>query len=194
MSSFAFGFSRGSGPFPSLFLHVRLRGVKLCFWFFQGFRPVSKSFPPRRRTPSRGAMGTATDTGPNTLAGNRGGQCLGRGGSRGAKAQRRATRHPARAASADLARSWTAATDAALAAPLGVSRAESVPNLTRPYAAWSATDARVREQLVGLEELDESGASGITCRDTDVKDRRTRLFSAARYGPAFPGGGPGSSS
>jgi len=62
-----------------------------------------------------------------------------------------------------LARIWTAATNAALAAVLGVSRAESVPNFTRRFAAWSPTDATVREQLRGLEdELDESGSSGIT--------------------------------
>jgi len=34
---------------------------------------------------------------------------------------------------------------------LGVSRAESVPNLTRRFAAWLATDAKVRERLNGLE-------------------------------------------
>jgi hypothetical protein len=74
--------------------------------------------------------------------------------------RRRGSRHPARAALADLARSRTAATHAERAAVLGVSRAESVPNLTRRFAAWLATDARVREQLRCLEEeLDESGPS-----------------------------------
>ena len=80
-----------------------------------------------------------------------------------AELRRRGSRHPARAALAYLARSRTAATNAELAEVLGVSRAESVPNLTRRFAAWLATDARVREQLRGLEEeLDESGPSGIT--------------------------------
>jgi len=80
-----------------------------------------------------------------------------------AELRRRGSRHPARAALAYLARSRTAATNAELAAVLGVSRAESVPNLTRRFAAWLATDARVRERLRGLEEeLDESGPSGIT--------------------------------
>ena len=41
---------------------------------------------------------------------------------------------------------------------LGVSRAESVPNLTRRFGAWLATDARVRKQLRFLEEaLDGPG-------------------------------------
>ena len=62
-----------------------------------------------------------------------------------------------------LAPSRTAATNAGSAAVPGLSRAESVPNLTRRFAAWLTTDARVRERLRGLEEqLDESGPSGIT--------------------------------
>jgi putative transposase len=77
---------------------------------------------------------------------------------------RRGNRHPARAALAYLARRRTAATNAELAAVLGVSRAESVPNLTRRFGAWLETDARVREQLRGLEEeLDGSRPSKITC-------------------------------
>jgi len=80
-----------------------------------------------------------------------------------AELRRRGSPHPARAALAYLARRRTAATNAELAAVLGLSRAESVPNLTRRFAAWLTTDARVREQLRGLEEqLDESGPSGIT--------------------------------
>jgi hypothetical protein len=67
-------------------------------------------------------------------------------------------RHPARAALAYLARSRTMATNAELATLLGLSRAESVPNLTRRLAAWLASDGKVRKQLRGLEEeLDESG-------------------------------------
>jgi len=80
-----------------------------------------------------------------------------------AQLRRRGSPHPARAALAYLARRRTAATNAELAAVLGLSRAESVPNLTRRYAAWLTTDASVREQLRGLEEpLVESGPSGIT--------------------------------
>jgi hypothetical protein len=80
-----------------------------------------------------------------------------------AELRRRGSRHPARAGLAYLARSRTAATNAELAAVLGLSRAESVPNLTRRFGAWLATDTRVREQLRGLEvELDESGRSEIT--------------------------------
>jgi hypothetical protein len=45
----------------------------------------------------------------------------------------------------------TAVTNAALVTELGLSRAESVPNLTRRFAAWLATDATVRERLTGLE-------------------------------------------
>jgi putative transposase len=75
----------------------------------------------------------------------------------------RGSRHPARAALAYLARSRTVATNAELAPILGVSRAESVPNLTRRFGAWLATDARVRKQLRHLEErLDELGAFKIT--------------------------------
>ncbi len=55
------------------------------------------------------------------------------------------------------------ATNAELATLLGLSRAESVPNLTRRFAAWLATDAKVRKQLRGLEEkLDESGSFQLT--------------------------------
>jgi REP element-mobilizing transposase RayT len=80
-----------------------------------------------------------------------------------AELRRRGSRHPTRAALAYLARSRTAATNAELAALLGVSRAESVPNLTRRFAARLASDARVRQQLKTLElELDESGPSEIT--------------------------------
>ena len=75
----------------------------------------------------------------------------------------RGSGHPARAALAYLARSRTVATNAELAPMLGVSRAESVPNLTRRFAAWLATDARVRKQLRHLEKrLNEPGTSEIT--------------------------------
>ena len=49
------------------------------------------------------------------------------------------------------------ATHTELAAVLGLSRAECVPNLTRRFGSWLATDAKVRRQLESLEEeLDES--------------------------------------
>ena len=70
---------------------------------------------------------------------------------------RRGSRHPARAALVYLARSRTMATNTELAGLLGLSRAESVPNLTRRFDAWLATDAKLRRQLRSLEEeLDRS--------------------------------------
>jgi hypothetical protein len=42
---------------------------------------------------------------------------------------------------------------AELAAVLGLSRAESVPNLTRRFSDWLSTDARIRKQLRDLEEV-----------------------------------------
>jgi hypothetical protein len=42
-------------------------------------------------------------------------------------------------------------TSAGLVAQLGLSRAESVPNLTRRFAAWLASDAKDRERLSGLQ-------------------------------------------
>src|SRR5229473_821580 len=49
---------------------------------------------------------------------------------------RRGNRHPARAALAYLARRCTAATNTELADLLGLSCAESVPNLTGRFSAW----------------------------------------------------------
>jgi putative transposase len=70
---------------------------------------------------------------------------------------RRGSGHPARAALAYLARRRTVATNAELAIMLGLSRAESVPNLTRRFGAWLAIDAKIRNQLRDLEkELDGS--------------------------------------
>jgi putative transposase len=63
----------------------------------------------------------------------------------------RGSRDPARAALAYLARSHTLATNADLAAVLGLSRAESVPNLTRCFSDWLSTDAKIRKQLTDLE-------------------------------------------
>ncbi len=73
---------------------------------------------------------------------------------------RRGSRHPARAALAYLARRCTAATNAELMGVLGVSRPESVPNLTRRYASWLSSDADVRRDYRRLEdELDGPSTS-----------------------------------
>ena len=64
---------------------------------------------------------------------------------------RRGSRHPARAAMAYLARRHTSATNGDLIEILGVSRAESVPNLTRRFERWLSTDRRVRKELERLE-------------------------------------------
>ena len=64
----------------------------------------------------------------------------------------RGSRHPARAAMAYLARRYTAATNGELTEVLGVSRAESVPNLTRRFDAWLSSDSRVRRRLKRLED------------------------------------------
>ena len=75
----------------------------------------------------------------------------------------RGSRHPARAALAYLARGRTAATNVELAATLRISRAESVPNLTRRFGAWLATDPRVRKQLRhSKERLYDLGAFKVT--------------------------------
>jgi putative transposase len=76
----------------------------------------------------------------------------------------RGSRHPARAGLVYLARSHTLATNAELAAVLGLSRAESVPNLTRRFSDWLATDAKTRKQLRDLEEmLDRLSTPEIAC-------------------------------
>ena len=51
-----------------------------------------------------------------------------------------------------LAKSYTLATNAELAAVLGLSRAESVPNLSRRFSEWLSIDAKIRKQLRELEE------------------------------------------
>jgi hypothetical protein len=65
----------------------------------------------------------------------------------------RGSRHPARAGLVYLAKRHTLATNAELAAVLGLSRAESVPNLTRRFSDWLSTDAKIRKQLRDLEEV-----------------------------------------
>ena len=66
---------------------------------------------------------------------------------------RRGSRQEARAALAYLARRHTAATNAELAGILGVSRPDSVPNLTRRFAGWLVERPDIREKLVQLEEV-----------------------------------------
>jgi hypothetical protein len=51
-----------------------------------------------------------------------------------------------------VARRRTTATHAELMGWLGVSRPESVPNLTRRFATWLRSDVRVREQLRRIED------------------------------------------
>jgi hypothetical protein len=63
---------------------------------------------------------------------------------------RRGSRHPARAALAYLARHYTMSTNAALVPVLGLSRPESVPNLTRRFNTWLEADPCVREQLTRM--------------------------------------------
>jgi hypothetical protein len=58
--------------------------------------------------------------------------------------------HPARVAMAYLARRHTAATNGELTDVLGLSRAESVPNVTRRFASWLSNDPQVRKQLKRL--------------------------------------------
>ncbi len=63
----------------------------------------------------------------------------------------RGSPHPARAAMAYLARRHTTATNGELTAILGVSCAESVPNLTRRFELWLTEDSRTRKTLRRLE-------------------------------------------
>jgi len=69
-----------------------------------------------------------------------------------AELTRRGNSHPARAALAYLARLRTAATNAELAPALGLSRAESVPNLTRRFARALATNAKTPGESRRVEE------------------------------------------
>ena len=48
-------------------------------------------------------------------------------------------------------RRHTLATNTDLAAVLGLSRAESVPNLTRRFSDWLSTDVKIRKQFTDLE-------------------------------------------
>jgi len=72
---------------------------------------------------------------------------------------RRGSPHEARAALAYLARKHTEATNAALVGILGLSRPESVPNLTRRFVALLAEHRKVRKRLTELESALAAGAS-----------------------------------
>jgi hypothetical protein len=52
-----------------------------------------------------------------------------------------------------LARNHTSAANAELAAVLGLSRAESLPNLTRRFSVRLSIDAKTRKQMSDLEEV-----------------------------------------
>ena len=65
---------------------------------------------------------------------------------------RRGSRHPARSALAYLARRRTTATNADLMVVLGVSRPESVPNLTRRFAARLSADREIRRLYQRMED------------------------------------------
>ena len=65
----------------------------------------------------------------------------------------RGSRHPARAAMAYVARRHTTVTNGRRKIILGVSRAESVPNLTRRFEGWMTTDSQIRERLGRLEAV-----------------------------------------
>jgi putative transposase len=76
---------------------------------------------------------------------------------------RRGSRHAGRAAFAYLARRRTSASNRELATVLGLSRGESVPNLTRRFSAWLSSEARARRDLRRLEQgLDEGRPSRKT--------------------------------
>ncbi len=64
---------------------------------------------------------------------------------------RRGSRSPARAALAFLARKYTEATLADLVPVLGVSRPESVPNLTRRFSTWLESQNDARQDLKRLQ-------------------------------------------
>ncbi len=64
---------------------------------------------------------------------------------------RRGRRSPARAALAFLAREYTEATLADLVPVLGVSRPESVPNLTKGFSIWLESQNDTRRDLKRLQ-------------------------------------------
>ena len=64
---------------------------------------------------------------------------------------RRGSRSPARAALAFLAREYTEATLADLVPVLGVSRPQSVPNLTRRFSTWLESQNETRRDLKKLK-------------------------------------------
>lgn len=77
-----------------------------------------------------------------------------------AELSRRGSRHPARAALAYLARQATMATNAELVPVLGLSRPESVPNLTRLFAARLKISAPTRKAWTRLQRKLEAAGAG----------------------------------
>lgn len=74
--------------------------------------------------------------------------------------RRRGSRAEARAALAYVARLHSEATNEELAEMLGVTRADSVPNLTRRFASWVMEREDVRERLRRLEDRLRQVAAG----------------------------------
>jgi hypothetical protein len=97
----------------------------------------------------------------------------------------RGSRHPARAALAYVARQRTTATHAQLMILLGVSRPESVPNLTRRFATWLASDVRVREQFGQIEDkLDRLEGSEKTRNSTPRDGAEPKMSRIVNIGAA----------
>jgi len=70
-----------------------------------------------------------------------------------AELKRRGSRHPARAALVYLARHYTSSTNAELVPVLGVSRPESIPNLTRRFQQRFQSNTEVSGQLRQIEQM-----------------------------------------
>ena len=77
----------------------------------------------------------------------------------------------ARAAAADLARRWTDATLTELAADLGLSRAESVPNLRRRVARQLAGCSRLGKVLSEIARNLESRAKSDPRETIETKNK-----------------------
>jgi hypothetical protein len=83
-----------------------------------------------------------------------------------------------------LARRYTAATNGELVEVLGVSRAESVPDLTRRFAEWLLSDARVRKQFLGSTNYLEPSNAVIVKRIPFAQQRG--IVMGKRYAQASP--------
>jgi REP element-mobilizing transposase RayT len=114
--------------------------------FVEDLRRVVGNAPPReRRSETRGLLSLDLGRVCQVVSSSYGVEA--------SELSRRGSRHPARAALAYLARRYTSATNGALVPVLGVSRAESVPNLTRRFATWLQVDASAREHLGRMEQM-----------------------------------------